>query len=428
MKVQASTYQSNRRRLESVLPNNCIAIIQGASEVERNGGVFFQFHQYPNFYYLTGFKEPDAVLIILKQMGKSQSIIFTKGCDESKKGWETPMLSHKEVSQRYLFDSCFPLEGLESWLSQKIIKDMIIYRDSNAAKKIKVKEYLEEESDNFFDLDKVLMPLRMQKTPYEIGCMKKAAQITVNAHKEAIKSVKKFGYTHEYQVAAMFEYQCRLHSSEDLAYPSIVAQGANACILHYRENKSKLEDGNCILMDAGAEYRNYCADVSRTWPISGKFTVEQKLIYESVLEAQKQCISMLKPGVVMKDVHLKSVEVLSQCLIDIGLLQGSLEHCLEESLFKKYYWHSVGHSIGLDVHDPSYILGDWVLQENMVVTIEPGLYIGQGTSNLGPGFENIGVRIEDDILISKEGCENLSVGFATDVDSIERLSKGEDVC
>jgi len=277
----------------------------------------------------------------------------------------------------------------------------------------------------FVNLDHLLHDMRLYKSKAEIRDMRKAAEITDRAHRRAM-SVCKPGLR-EYQIEAELRHEFMQGGSREAAYPPIVAGGPNACVLHYTENSDVLRDGDLLLIDAGAEYGYYAADVSRTFPVNGRFTDAQRAIYELVLEAQSAAIAQVKPGNHWNDPHEAAVRTLTKGLLSLGLLKGQLARLLKKEAYKPFFMHRTGHWIGMDVHDVGeYKVGDeWrVLEPGMVMTVEPGLYIPQGIKGVHKRWWNIGVRIEDDVLVTKNGCEVLSAATPKTVDAIEALMAG----
>jgi Xaa-Pro aminopeptidase len=272
----------------------------------------------------------------------------------------------------------------------------------------------------------ILHEMRLFKDEDEISIMKKACSISAQAHIRAMKSVKPGMF--EYELEAEYVHEFMKNGARDCAYTPIVGSGNNSCILHYNQNDRKMENGDLVLVDAGCEYQGYASDITRTFPVNGKFSPEQKLIYEIVLEAHKNCIEMLKPGISWMDVHRQSIETITKGLIEINLLSGSLEENIEKENYSKFYMHRVGHWLGLDVHDVGGYgsEGDWRLMEpGMVTTIEPGIYIKEGLEGVPEEFHKIGVRIEDDVLITDDGYEILSSEVPVDVESIEKLASSD---
>lgn len=411
--------KANRLKLASMLPDNALAVISSAELIARNADTHFPFRQQSDFYWLSYFNEPDAILILHKENGKLQSILFHLGFDKRHAQWESARIAHEDATDQLGVDRSYPTEQYFAWMKQNLREKQTIW----ISKKDKLFNAIQEDfkSHEYQDLSALLMRCRLIKHQDEIAYIQQACDISVHAQQQTIMATQQMPYLYEYQVAATFSYHAQLLGAQTLAYPSIAASGKNACTLHYTRNDDVIEKGQCILLDAGCEYHNYAADITRVWPASGRFTPAQKDIYQAVLAAQKATIAVLKPGVAMAEVERVSQINLSQAMIDLGIIKSDLSTCLEQKKFIAYTCHSVGHALGLDVHDPSPKKGEWELGENMVLTIEPGLYFAKDDESVAEIYRGIGVRIEDDILITKSGHRNLTKELAKEVEDIEML-------
>ena len=278
--------------------------------------------------------------------------------------------------------------------------------------------------ESLYDISPVISEMRLIKSEAEIGLMRKAAEISVAAHKRAIQSCKKLDY--EYQLEAELIYEFSRQGCRSVAYDPIVGGGENACILHYTDNSMPLKNGDLVLIDAGGEYGNYAADITRTFPINGQFSEEQKAIYQLVLKAQKAGVNLIRPGLAWNLIQETMIEILTEGLCELGILKGKVDELVASGAYKPFYMHNSGHWLGLDVHDcGAYRLNnEWrPLEKGMVLTVEPGLYISANTEGVDERWWNIGVRIEDDILVTADGHENLTAALPVEVDDIEALMR-----
>jgi len=444
-----SFFKSNRESLMSAIGNDAIAIFYSNSLKTRSNDVEYRFKQDNNFYYLTGLEEPDAVLVlvpagfspsILKLAGKAtgkyyditldtvksdlkiREVLFLKERDSLREVWTGRTLGTKGATEKLGFQLALPIDEFKTLIRTIIFASRaktIYFPYPTGCYEGNVKEVIETLESilnsqrsrlQFSDPTPILARMRMIKKPEEIELIKKAVNITVKAHRQIMMSCEPGMY--EYEIQALAEYVFTKLGSEYPAFPSIIGSGENSVILHYSSNRKKIKDGDLIVVDIGAEYHNYCADVTRTIPANGKFTQEQREIYEIVLKAQEETIKMVRPGASFIDLQLKAREVIADGLLKLGVIKDKNE-------VGKYFMHGVTHHLGLDVHDVG-IPGN--LEPNMVITIEPGIYIPAG-SDCDPKYWNIGVRIEDDILVTDKGCVVLSSDAPKTVDEIERLMK-----
>ncbi len=412
--------QHNIDKLASKLPVGAMVLISAAKHQKRNHDVYYPYRQSSHFYWLTAFEEPNAVFILIKTPSAT-TYLFHQGHRTSDVQWECPNLSHDDVKHTHALDNTLPIQTFEKWLSTKLKDITAVYTLKDEPYNALIKQH--NPKLQTLELDELMRECRLVKSKIELALIRQACAITTQAHKRTIQATKTLPLRHEYQVAATFEYHCRMQSAHTLAYPTIAAGGNNSCILHYINNQQPLDSNECILMDAGCQWYNYAADITRTWPVSGQFTPEQKHIYQAVLSAQKVCIEALRPGVSMAAINLLAKQCLTESLRDIGIIKASLEQALEEQLYYPYFCHGIGHSLGLDVHDPQPKASDWILEEDMVITIEPGLYFPDHLDGGGP-FKGIGIRIEDNIRITSDGYENLTQDLAKELDDIQQLVEG----
>lgn len=434
--ISKQEYQSRRQHLAAQLPPDSIAVIPAATEILRNGDAHYRFRQDSDFYYLTGFNEPDALLLI--SAGTSgESVLFNRPRHPAQEQWTGVRLGQEGAETVLGVNEAYPLADLSMRLPELLAGKYAIYytmgryplweaRILEAWNVVKGQRRRGVQSpEAFCDLAPLLGDMRLFKSPTEIELMQRAADISVLAHQRAMRACHKG--IHEYQLEAELLYEFIQNGSRSVAYDSIIAGGHNACILHYTDNNKLLKDGELVLIDAGAEFDNYAADITRTFPVSGRFTQEQRLIYELVLSAQKAGIACIRPGCLWNEIQKTIVQILTAGLVELGLLQGRVDELIASEAYKPFYMHNSGHWLGLDVHDVGrYKLhGDWrPLVPGMVLTVEPGLYISADIKGIDSRWLGIGVRIEDDILVTCDGHRNLSGALAVDIDEIEALVCG----
>jgi Xaa-Pro aminopeptidase len=401
-------HQKRRQELLRKLEHNAVIIISTNSEQKRNGDVNYPFRPDSNFWYLTGFTEPDAVAVISKE----NYSVFLRPKDQKKEIWDGKRLGIKMAPEKLLANKAYPIESLLAEIKILTNKDKIIYFDDSSTNLIN-KSIISTLGQSFKSLNPYLSEMRLKKDQDEINKMKLSSKICAEAHMKAMKTVKPGMY--EYQVAAIFDSEFTRHNSK-YAYPPIVAGGENACVLHYIENNKKLNDGDLLLIDAGCEISGYASDVTRTFPINGSFSDAQREIYEIVLNAQKSAIDCIKPGEKVNKPHKIACDIISTGLTKLGIIKDS-------SGFKEFYMHNTGHWLGLDVHDVGAhkIKNDYrYFEEGMVTTVEPGIYIRKN-DKIDSKYWGIGVRIEDDILVNANGRDILSHSVVKEIIDIENL-------
>jgi len=414
-----------------------VAIIPTAPIRNRNRDVDFPFRADSDFYYLTHFPEPEAVAVLVPGRENGQYILFCREKDPDKEIWDGRRAGLEGAVEFYGADDAFPIDDIDDILPgllenrDKVFCNMGHYPEHDTKLMNWVNEVRAKSRNGvhapgeFVDLDHILHESRLIKRPEEIKLMRKAAQVSAAGHIRAMQHCRPGMF--EYQVEAELVYEFKKGGSPFPAYPPIVGGGPNSCILHYTENNARLTDGDMLLIDAGAEIDGYAADITRTFPVNGKFTGEQKALYEVVLAAQAAAIEQVKPGNHWNDPHEAAVKVLVEGLREHKLLKGSVDKIIESGDYKKFYMHRTGHWLGMDVHD----VGDYkvdeiwrTLEPGMVLTVEPGLYVAEGTKGVDERWWNIGIRIEDDVHVNKDGCEILSIDAPKAVDDIETLMKG----
>lgn len=408
-----------------------VAIIASAREAVRSNDTHYRFRQDSDFYYLTGFDEPEAIAVISPDAEKPYTL-FVRPRDPERETWDGPRAGVEGAIERYGADAAFPIDEFRAKLDEIIQgKRTLYYRfgtrhelDQMIIEAIARMRALGRRGivppRTITDTGAILHEMRLIKSEAEIALIERAADITAEAHREAMRAARPG--MHEYEVEALIEYVFRRHGAT-AAYTSIVGSGENATVLHYSANNAVIREGDLLLIDAGAEYQGYAADITRTFPVSGRFSRPQRELYEVVLETQKACIAMIRPGVSMDELHNRSVELLTEGLVRLGLLQGAPSKLIEDGDYKKFYMHRLGHYLGMDVHDVGLYYVDGQsrkLEPGMVITIEPGLYVAR-TQEVNEDYRGIGVRIEDDVLVTAEGHRVLTAGVPKEIEEIEQF-------
>ena len=432
--MNSREFPKRRKRLMDMMGHESIAIIPTAPVRIRNRDVEYPFRPDSDFYYLTGFTEPEAVAVFIPDRHHGEYVLFCRENDPVMETWNGHRAGMDGACNHYGADDAFPIEDLDEILPGLIEdRERIFYTmGSDLVFDQRVLKWVNEvrsrarsgvnAPDEFISLNHILHDMRLYKSRSEIAAMRKAAKISAVAHERAIK-VCRPGLM-EYQLEAELRYEFSQRGARSPAYPFIVGGGANSCILHYIDNSAELMDGDLVLIDAGAEYDGYASDISRTFPVNGKFSEEQRLVYELVLQAQLAAIEQVQPGNHWNDPHDAAVRVMTEGMVRLGILKGKVRQLIRDQEYKKYFMHRTGHWLGMDVHDVGdYKLdGEWrLLEPGMALTIEPGLYFPAGTRGLARKWWNIGVRIEDDVLITRDGHEVLSKDAPKTVKEIEKL-------
>ncbi|MEE3117440.1 MAG: aminopeptidase P N-terminal domain-containing protein, partial [Pseudomonadota bacterium] len=387
-----------------------------------------------DFQYLTGFGEPEAVLALIPGREHGESVLFCKERNPEKELWDGFLVGPEGAIERYGLDDAFPISDIDDILPGMIEGRSRVYyplgKDQQFDSRVmawvktirsKVRTGAHPPGE-FVSLEHFLHDLRLFKSASEIKAMAKAAEISAEAHCRAMKRARQGGS--EYHLEAELIHTFMSHGARSTAYPSIVGSGANGCILHYIENSAPLKDGDLVLIDAGCEYQCYASDITRTFPVSGSFSPEQRALYEVVLSAQYAAIDAVRPGNHWNHPHEAALRVLTQGLIDLGLLSGSLDDAIASEAYKPFFMHRTGHWLGLDVHDVGdYKIGDaWrLLEPGMALTVEPGLYIAPDNTQVDAKWRGIGIRIEDDVVVTKDGCRVLTDGVPKTIPEIEAL-------
>lgn len=430
--ITMSEYQARRERVLNQIADDAIVIIPAASERVRTGDSTHSFRQHSDFFYLTGFNEPDAVLVLAKNHKQVTYILFNRPRDPAKEIWDGYRAGQDGAIQDLLADESYPFSSFVEKLPQLLEGRKTVYFSIGYCEKfdtlimqaVKSLQKMVRRGvcapQSFVDIGPIVHEMRLIKSEQELAIMRQAGAISVEAHKRAMQACQPGKPEYALEAETMYEfYRC---GCRHVAYTPIVGGGPNACILHYINNDKVLNDGDLLLIDAGGELYNYASDITTTFPVNGRFNPEQKAIYELVLSAQQQAVAMVKPGLRWNALQEKIAAVLTKGLVDLDILHGNVDELITQEAYKPFYMHLSGHWLGLDTHDVgSYkINGEWrELKANMVLTIEPGLYIAAGSVGVDPKWWNIGVRIEDDVRVTETGCEVLTPGLPRTVADIE---------
>ncbi len=432
--MSQSEFKKRRKQLMQYIGMGNIALISSAGVRVRNRDVDYPFRQDSDFYYLTGFNEPDALAVFIPGRSQGEYILFCREFDEKKALWEGAHAGLEGAIKHYAADDSFPIDDIDDIVSGMLEnKTKVFYpmgRDTDLDHSLQewIRHIRSQSRSGVMapaelaSIEPIVHEMRLFKSAPELKLMRYAAQVSAQAHVKAMQLCVAGKY--EYQVEADIVHHFMQSGLRNVAYPSIVAGGKNACTLHYTENCDKLKNGDLLLIDAGAECDHYAADITRTFPVSGKFSEPQALLYQLVLDAQFAAIEQIKPNVPWNAAHDASVEVLTKGLVKLGLLKGSVTKLIKNEKYKQFYMHRIGHWLGMDVHDVGdyKIHQEWrLLQAGMVLTVEPGLYIAEDCKSVDKKWRGIGIRIEDDVLVTKNGYEILTHGVPKTITEIETL-------
>ncbi|CAA0079659.1 Xaa-Pro aminopeptidase [BD1-7 clade bacterium] len=434
LRIKASEFALRRARLMEDMAPGSIAIIPSAREVPRNSDVNFPFRQDSDFYYLTGFDEPDAVAVLAPGREQGEYVIFCRDRDPERELWDGYRAGPEGVCREYKADDGFPIDDIDDILPGLIEGHPRVYYSLGRHLEFdaKVMHWLNTIRANrragslapgeFVDLNHLLHDLRLFKSAAEIAVMRESGALAARAHCRAMREAKTV--TYEYQLDAAIMHEFMMGGVRQAAYPSIVGGGTNACVLHYVENRDKLNDGDLVLIDAGADYDYYASDITRTFPVNGRFSEPQRALYQLVLDAHKAALEQVLPGNPFNAPHDASVRVITAGLVQLGLLSGDVDTLIEEEAYKPFYMHRVSHWLGMDVHDVGdyKVDGIWrALEPGMTLTIEPGIYVATNNADVEEKWRGIGIRIEDDIAVTKSGYEILTDDVPREVQDIEAL-------
>jgi Xaa-Pro aminopeptidase len=412
---------------------DAVALIPSARHASRNADTEYEYRQNSDFYYLTGLQEPDAVLVIAPHADEATTL-FLRPRDRMQEIWTGKRVGVEGALADYGMQAAYPIHDLAERLPALLVGAETLYYGLGADEAmdrlvlagVNAARYRVRRGGKapltFVEPGTLLHEMRLRKSADELALMRRAAAATLEGHEAGMRATRPGMW--EYELEAIIEYRYRLAGAQDVAYPSIVAGGANATILHYNTNRDRLDDGDLVLVDSGAEFDVYACDVTRTWPVNGKFSSEQRAIYEIVLRAQLAGIEEVRPGRSYNAYHEAAVRVLTEGLVDIGLLTGSTDELIEKNAYFEFYPHRTGHWLGLDVHDAGRYKDDAdayrKLESGMVMTVEPGLYI-QADLDVPERWKGIGVRIEDDILCTAGAPENLTAAIPKEIEALERI-------
>ncbi|MTB66330.1 Xaa-Pro aminopeptidase [Providencia sp. wls1943] len=424
---------SRRNALLAQMAPASAAIIFSAPEAQRNADCEYPYRQHSDFLYLTGFSEPEAVLVLIKSDEKhSHTVLFNRVRDLTAEIWFGRRLGQDAAPEKLGVDKALPFDEIVDQLYQLLNGLDVIYHaqgEFDYADKLVfgALDVLRRGSRRnlkaprtVIDWRPMVHEMRLFKSDAEMAVMRKAGEISALAHIRAMETCRPNMY--EYQLCGEIEYEFTRHGARFPSYNTIVGSGENACILHYIENECAMKDGDLVLIDAGAELEGYAGDITRTFPVNGKFTKEQREIYDIVLQSINTALELYRPGTSIHEVTRQIVRIKTEGLVKLGILQGDVEQLIENKAYHPFFMHGLSHWLGLDVHDVGFygVERDRILEPGMVLTIEPGLYIAPD-ADVPPQYRGIGVRIEDDILITEDGNENLTAMVVKDPDEIEAL-------
>lgn len=431
--MRKSEFVRRRRQLMKMIGKGGIAILPAVPEVPRNNDVMYHYRPDSDFFYLTGFGEPESVAVLIPGRAHGEYVLFVRDRDPTRETWDGRRAGPEGATRDYGADDAFPISDIDDILPglmencSRVYYTMGLHQDFDQ-RVIGWVNQLKAQSrtgvqppQEFVALDHLLHDMRLYKTRPEIDAMRHSARIAIAAHERAMRFTRPGRM--EYEVMAELLHEFR-RSNADISYHPIVGGGANGCILHYHENSDELQDGDLLLIDAGCEYELYASDITRTFPVGGRFSPEQRALYEVVLDAQRAAIAKTQPGNHWNEPHDAAVRVITQGLVKLGLLKGKVPALIRDGAYRKFYMHRTGHWLGMDVHDVGdYKVGEqWrILEPGMAMTVEPGIYIPAGTSGVAKRWWNIGIRIEDDVVVTAAGNEVLTEGLAKEADAIEKL-------
>jgi Xaa-Pro aminopeptidase len=433
MNLRKDEFARRRRQLMRMMGKGAIAILPAALEKQRNGDVHYYYRPDSDFHYLTGFGEPEAVAVLVPGREQAEYILFVRDRDATRETWDGRRAGPEGATREYGADDAFPIADIDDILPglmehcDRVYYTMGVHADFDQ-RVIGWVNHLRGQArqgihtpQEFVALDHLLHDMRLYKSRAELGVMRKAAQIGVAAHVRAMHHARPG--IREYEVMAEILHEFHRHNA-DVSYHPIVGGGANSCTLHYQANGDPLCDGDLLLIDAGCEFGYYASDITRTFPVNGRFTPEQRAVYEVVLDAQEAAFAKIRAGNHWNDPHDAAVRAITQGLVKLGLLSGRVPTLIREEAYRKFFMHRTGHWIGMDVHDVGdYKVGEeWrVLEPGMCLTVEPGIYIPAGTRGVHRRWWNIGIRIEDDVAVTADGMELLTVGLPRTPAEIERV-------
>jgi Xaa-Pro aminopeptidase len=429
--IAVAEYARRRRQLMRLAGPQAIVIVPAAPERIRNNDAPYPYRQDSDFHYLCGFPEPEAVLALLPGRKAGEAILFCRERDPRREAWDGPRAGTEGAVEAFGLDDAFPIDDIDDILPGMIEGRTRVYyhfgRDSEFdlkliawVKRVQTLRGPDARAPReFVALSHLLHDLRLYKSRDELKLMRHAAGIAAEGHRRAMRAVRPGLYEHQVEAELLHAFRS---AGAVPSYEPIVGSGPNACVLHYRANNGPLSDGDLILIDAGAEYACYASDITRTFPVNGRFTHEQRALYELVLAAQDAAIARARPGEAWTAGHEAAVGVIAQGLCDLGLVRGGVRAAIESEAYKRFFPHKTGHWLGLDVHD----VGDYrvdgeprVLEPGMVMTVEPGVYVPPDAQDVPPQWRGIGIRIEDDVVVTRGAPEVITAAVPKTVDEIE---------
>lgn len=430
--MNSKEFVRRRRQLIRMVGNGGIAILPAAPIRTRSRDVEYRYRQDSDFYYLTGFAEPEAVAVLVPGRASGEFLLFCRERDATKERWDGGRAGPDGAVRDFGADDAFPIDDIDEILPglmescERVYYTMGMYAEFDA----RIADWVNSlrsglprgvhTPQEFVALDHLLHDMRLYKSRAEVAAMRKSAKVAVAAHRRAMRITRPGLY--EYEVEAEFHHEFRSNNAW-ASYSPIVGGGGNACTLHYVENNARLQDGDLLLIDAGCELDYYASDITRTFPVNGRFSPEQLAVYEIVLDAQLAAIEKIVPGNHWNDPHDAAVRVITKGLRKLGLIDGSLPRLIKDGGYREFYMHRTGHWIGMDVHDVGdyKVADEWrILETGMVTTVEPGIYL-PGKRSVPKAFRNIGIRIEDDVAVTTKGSDVLSKDLAKTPEAIEAL-------
>jgi Xaa-Pro aminopeptidase len=434
--VRRDEFAQRRRQLMRMMGRGSIAILPAAPVRLRNGDVEYTYRQDSDYFYLTGFSEPEGVAVLIPGRAQGEYILFVRDRDPQREAWDGLRAGPDGATRQYGADDAFPITDIDEILPgllenrSRVFYTMGIHQDFdhrvvgwvNGLRA--VSKQGTQTPQEFVALDHLLHDMRLYKSRAELDTIRRAARIGVAAHRRAMSYCRPGRW--EYEVMAELLHEFRRNDA-DISYEPIVGSGRNSCVLHYRANNCELKDGDVLLIDAGCEYRYYASDITRTLPVSGRYSPEQRAVYEVVLEAQRAAIAKVRSGNHWNEPHDAAVRAITHGLIKLGLLKGKLASLIRDEAYRPFFMHRTGHWLGMDVHDVGdyKVDNEWrVLEPGMVMTVEPGIYIPAGMTRVARKWWNIGIRIEDDVVVTRGAPEVLTAELPTEPDEIERAMSG----
>lgn len=431
--MKKTEFAKRRRQLMRMMGRDAIAIVPAASVKQRNNDVAYHYRQDSDFQYLTGFDEPESVAVLVPGRPQGEFVLFVRDRDPARETWDGARAGPDGAESDFGADHGFPIADIDEILPGLLERCSRVYYTMGVhpefdqrvfgwvnGLRAQAKKGLHTPQE-FVALDHLLHEMRLFKSRPELDTMRRAGAIGASAHRRAMKLAAPGRMEYEVMAEILHEFHSR---KADISYYPIVGSGPNACVLHYHANDRQMKDGDLLLIDAGCEYDFYASDITRTFPVNGRFSAAQRAVYEVVLAAQHAAIEKTRPGNHWNEPHEAAVRVITQGLVKLGLLKGKVAKLIKDEAYKKFFMHRTGHWIGMDVHDVGeYKVGEeWrLLEPGMVMTVEPGIYIPPGTRGVARQWQGIGIRIEDDVAVTKGDPEVLTDGVPTDPDEIERL-------